>query len=236
MTPTIVFDFDGTLAIGDGPITAFARAIADSAGDPTFTDRALSALSSFANGDAEYRDGYDAVTRVATGEGVPTEAIGAAYDVSRTLLGTDDALVVPPAGLAAFLVRVGAGARLVLATNAPGNGVVSVLTAWGVADSFDAFHFSVGKPAGLIPVLRDALAEGPVLAVGDIVEFDLAPATELGADTALVGATAERSPASVTMRARSLTDLYDRIAEWVDSAASLTPSTSENPPSIERQN
>lgn len=236
MNPTIVFDFDGTLALGDGPISAFARAIADGSGDASFADRATAALTAFDSGAAAYRDGYDAVTRLATAEGVAAEAIGAAYDHSRTLLGSDDALVVPPVGLAEFLTRVGRRARLVLATNAPGDGVTAVLTAWGVADLFDAFHFTVGKPAGLVPVLRDALERGPVLAVGDIVEFDLAPATELGADTALVGATVERSTAAVTLRGRSLADLYDEIDAWVAAAASSPLPLSDTPPTTERQN
>lgn len=236
MRPTIVFDFDGTLALGDGPITAFARAIAESTGDARFIDRADAALADFATGETDYRDGYDAVTRVATGDGVSAATIGAAYDLSRTLLGTADALVAPPAGITEFLDRVGAHARLVLATNAPGDGVTEVLTAWGIARAFEDFHFTVGKPAGLIPVLRDALARGPVLSVGDIVALDLAPAQDLGADTALVGATAARSTASVTMRGSSLADLYDPIIAWVEAATSPTFSPPENPPSPERQN
>lgn len=236
MNPTIIFDFDGTLALGDGPISAFAREIGEASGDATFADRAATALAAFAAGEVDYRDGYDAVTRVAMADGVSPEAVGAAYDASRSLLGTAAAAVDPPEGLADFLARVGPRARLVLATNAPGEGVTAVLAAWGVADAFDDFHFTVGKPAGLIPVLRDALDRGPVLAVGDIVEFDLAPAAELGADTALVGATAERSTTAVTMRGRSLADLYDRIAAWAESAASPVPPPSEIPSTTERQN
>lgn len=234
--PTIVFDFDGTLALGDGPITAFATAIADSTRDTTFVERAAAALDAFASGQSDARDGYDAVTRLATSDGIPAATIGDAYDISRTLLGTADAMIAPPTDIADFLTRIGRHARLVLATNAPGAGVTEVLTAWGIVQSFDDFHFSVGKPAGLIPVLRAALAQGPVLAVGDIVALDLAPARDLGADTALVGATATWSTASVTMRGASLADLYEPIIAWVQSAASPTPSPSENLPSTERQN
>ncbi|MFB7892752.1 HAD family hydrolase [Microbacterium sp. NPDC056044] len=238
MTPTIVFDFDGTLALGDGPIAAFARAIAERTGDAAFPARAEAALAAFATGEAEYRDGYDAVTRVARAEGVSPEVIGAAYDASRALLGSPDAAVTAPDELAAFLARVGAHARLLLATNAPGDGVTAVLEEWGVAEVFDTLHFAVGKPDGLVPVLQDALARGPVLAVGDIVEFDLAPATQLGADTALVGATAARSTAAATMRGRTLADLYPQIQAWAEAAAStpvLSSSYQESLPT-ERHN
>lgn len=225
MTPTILFDFDGTLALGDGPIMAFARAITDRSGDVDFAARAATALAAFDSGETDTRDGYDAVTRIARAEGVESDAIGASYDASRALLGTSDAAVHPPEDLAAFLTELGTQARLVLATNAPGDGVTTVLRTWGVLDAFDALHFTVGKPAGLVPIMREALADGPVLAVGDIVDFDLAPATELGADTALVGATFERSTAPVTMRGRTLADLYEPILAWARTAtASLSVS------------
>lgn len=220
MPPTIIFDFDGTLALGDGPITAFARAIAERTGDTTFAALAEAALADFASGTGDARDGYDAVTRIAREQGVDATVIGAAYDTSRALLGTADAAVTTPDGLADLLDDLGSHARLVLATNAPGDGIMALLDAWGVADAFDAVHFTVGKPAGLVPLIRDALAHGSVLAVGDIVENDLAPAAELGADTALVGATFERSSTPATMRGRSLTELSDQILDWARTASS----------------
>ncbi|MDN6400144.1 MAG: HAD family hydrolase, partial [Brachybacterium sp.] len=54
-----------------------------------------------------------------------------------------------------------------------------------------------------------------VRAVGDIWEFDLAPAAELGADTALVGVR-EVPAARPTLRGETLTDLYDPIRAWVN--------------------
>lgn len=225
MPPTILFDFDGTLALGDGPITAFARAIAERTADASFAARAEAAIADFAAGTADARDGYDAVTRIARDQGVDAAVIGAAYDDSRALLGTDEAPVVSPDGLADFLDTLSCHARLVLATNAPGDGIAELLDTWGVTERFDAVHFAVGKPAGLVPLIREALATGPLLAVGDIVENDLAPAAVLGADTALVGATFERSTADATMRGHSLADLYDRILDWARTASSAPASS-----------
>src|SRR5699024_3096425 len=75
----------------------------------------------------------------------------------------------------------------VLATNAPDLGIDRALNVLGLTGTLTAVHCSVGKPAGLEPIIATALADGPTLAVGDIWESDLAPAQRLGADTALVG-------------------------------------------------
>ncbi|WP_460796119.1 HAD family hydrolase [Microbacterium sp. GXF0217] len=222
MTATLVLDFDGTIALGAGPLEAFARAVATAVDDAAFTDRALTDLVAFERGEADARDGYDVISTLAAAQGVSAEVLEAAYQSSRALLGSEHAAVAPPEGLAEFLNRIHGSVRVVLATNAPGAGIRPVLDGWGVTDLFDDLHFTVGKPAGLVPIIRAAVAEGPVLSVGDIFEFDLAPASELGASTALVGATAERSSAAVTMRARTIADLYGDIEAWAAAAASST--------------
>lgn len=221
MTPTIVFDFDGTLALGAGPIVAYARVIARRSGDTAFLDRAVSALAAFEAGDADhYRDGYDVVGSLAAEAGIDASVLNESYSASRAVLGSDDAPVTAPDGLAPFLDRVGRDAQILLATNAPSDSILPLLSSWGVAEAFDALHFTVGKPEGLRPILAHALEAGPVLAVGDIVDLDLVPAMELGADTALVGATASRASAPVTMRGATLSDLYSDIEAWAASAAS----------------
>ncbi|MBV0896113.1 HAD family hydrolase [Microbacterium sp. NC79] len=221
MTPSIVFDFDGTLALGHGPVIAFARAIADQAG-PDYLARVDESLAAYDAGSTEYRDGYDIVTQFAKADGVSAEALQVAYNVSRESLGTDAGSVGTMDDLAGFLKTVGTSARLVLATNAPETGVDRVLDAWGVTDLFDEKHFTVGKPAGLGGLVSRLLADGPVLSIGDIAINDLLPAQELGADTALVGATAQTSPINTTMRGASLAALRSDIEAWVASAAAGT--------------
>jgi len=223
VSATIVLDFDGTIALGAGPLEAFARAVATACGDAPFADRAMEAVSAFEHGEREARDGYDVISALAGEQGISAETLESAYQSSRALLGTEQAAITPPSGLADFLTRIRAGARVVLATNAPGAGILPVLDQWHVADLFDDLHFAVGKPAGLYPILRAAIAGGPVLSVGDIFEFDLAPAAELGAATALVGATAARSAERVTMRGRTIADLYGDIEAWAAHTASSTP-------------
>ncbi|MGV8882238.1 MAG: HAD family hydrolase [Rhodoglobus sp.] len=234
--PTIIFDLDGTLALGDGPLIAFARSVADRVGDTGFVGRARLAIDAFAEGESGYRDGYDAITQTATADGITSETLSAAYGQARIRFGSADAPVLPPDGLAAFLLDIGTRARLVLATNAPDDGVKALLESWGVADVFDAMHFTIGKPDGLVPIVREATQQGPVLAIGDIAEFDLLPAAQCGADTALVGSGATRSTVSVTMRALTLADLYDQITHWIESSSSSAPSSSDNPHPTERHN
>jgi phosphoglycolate phosphatase-like HAD superfamily hydrolase len=222
VTPSIILDFDGTIAVGPGPVLAYARLLAPDA-RPGFLDRVTAALAAHEAGSPEHRDGYDVVGSLARADHVPADALADAYLASRALLGTPQAPVSTLPDLPAFLADLRRHARVVLATNAPQVGIDRVLAQWGATTSFDAQHFTVGKPAGLVPVLRDALADGPVLAVGDVLALDLAPALDLGADTALVGPTAATTTATVTMRAATLADLRTDLQTWAAAAASSTP-------------
>lgn len=223
VTPTLVFDFDGTVAVGTGPVIAYAEEIAPHAGEG-FLDRVLETLEAFERGEERgYRDGYDVVARIAAEAGVDAAAAQAAYASSRALLGTDRAQVDVAPGLPELLVQLPDSTRVVLATNAPELGVERVLEVWGVRERFDELRYDLGKPDGLVPVIEEFIAHGPVLSIGDMVENDLAPAAALGADTALVGATAAASGASVTMRAVTLAELAPQIIAWARSAAASTP-------------
>lgn len=212
MASTIIFDFDGTVAVGNGPVLAYAREIAPHAGGD-YLARVEATLTAFDGGrDSTFRDGYDVVGSLATEAGVDPEARQRAYLASRGSLASSGAEPAP--GLADLLRELPDDARVVLATNAPRAGLEEVLAAWELRDGFDEIRDSVGKPDGLTPIVREALAHGPVLSIGDIVENDLAPASALGAATALVGATAATSPADVTMRGSTLADLAPTILAW----------------------
>lgn len=222
MLPSIVFDFDGTLALGHGPVLAYARIVSPMAA-AGYLERVEAELDRFDAGESEFRDGYDVVGSLATADGVPAEILEAVYQSSRVLVGTALAPVDTVPELDAFLAGLSRSARLILATNAPEKGADRVLAAWGVRERFDEIHFTVGKPAGLAAVVTRLLQDGPVLSIGDIAAFDLVPVQSLGVDTALVGATYEISPAQVTMRGRSVDALRTDIETWAASAASSTP-------------
>lgn len=234
MTPTIVFDFDGTIAVGSGPVIAYAREVARASSDGGLLARVESALAAFESGGGVYRDGYDVVGSLAELAGVDPATRTTAYRRSRALLGTDLAPVEPAPGIVELLTALRPHARIVLATNAPAAGIEPLLQRWGVRDCFEELRFAIGKPAGLESMIREALAAGPVLAIGDIVEFDLAPAIALGADTALVGVTAAHAAAPVTMRGRTLAELREDIEDWAASAATAAPAPNGAATPIER--
>lgn len=228
---TVVFDFDGTLALGRGPLNAYATCLGELAG-PEVVTACREAIELFDTGRTAYRDAYDAVRVSALALGVTDGQLSAAYLRSRELLATDAAPIRPPDGLAEFLEQLRPGATCVLATNAPDIGVERSLDVLGITALIDDVHTDLGKPAGLEPIITEALAAGPTLAVGDIWENDLAPAERLGAETALVGVSSAGHP---TMRGTTLTDLYSPILGWATrlQGPEATPATTGH--SSERQ-
>ncbi|WP_084077981.1 HAD family hydrolase [Demequina sp. NBRC 110057] len=221
MRPTVIFDFDGTLALGDGPVRAYARCVADAAGDSRIVDDFEDALVRIAAGSTAFRDGYHAVAASAASHGVDAATMDAAYLASRALLGTDEAPIEAPAGLGDFLDALAEHADRLLVTNAPDINLDLAIASLGAAGKFEGRVTSARKPVGIEAVVTDALTRGPVLSIGDIHEYDLAPAAALGADTALVGPAAARPPATITMAAVHLPDLYPAIQSWAAQSARL---------------
>ncbi|MDQ1216965.1 FMN phosphatase YigB (HAD superfamily) [Microbacterium arborescens] len=215
----IIFDFDGTVALGDGPVLAYARAVAVASGAPDrFLARVDDGLRGRPTGHGAPLDAYDVIRLVAEDAGVGAEALSRAYLDSRALLGTDLAPVQAPVGLAAAATRL--PAECVLVTNAPAIRVAETLDALGLGEAFARIVTDAGKPAGLERLL-DApdVRDRRVLAVGDIWRNDLEPAHRRGHDTALVGPWTDAA-ASPTFHADTLTELLPRIEAW---AAASTP-------------
>lgn len=216
--PTLVLDFDGTLALGRGPLQAYVAALGRQCEDPVARERlrreCLAAVVEFDAGATPHRDAYDAVRTTALGLGSSDEQLARAYLASRDELGTPAAPVIAPDGLAAFLTELSPLAHCVLVTNAPDRGIDRALRSLGILEAVAEQHHDVGKPDGLAPIIAAHLERGPVLAVGDIWEYDLAPADHLGADTALVGVR-EVPEARPTLRGATLSDLYEPIRHWV---------------------
>jgi len=219
---TVIFDFDGTVALGSGPLLAFARSIGDRTNADVLAD-ARKALWSFETGHSDHRDGYGAIATAAKAHGIDPAEIDGAYHASRSGLGTDAAPLNIPDGFGDFLGRLTQLADVWLATNAPPTGIDSFFSGVGISHYFSRKCFKVGKPDGLHSLLAEASARGPVLSVGDIYDYDLAPAVAIGAATALVGATTARERRAVTMRAASLDALYPEIEAWAAAAVPSSP-------------
>lgn len=212
---TVVFDFDGTLALGRGPLDAYAIGLHDFASAAVVT-ACQAAVQQFDAGETNFYDAYDAVRMTALDHGISDDQLSGAYLRSREQLATANAPIYPPDGLGQFMADLARSATCVVATNAPDIGIDRSLTVLGIADSVSEVHCSLGKPAGLEPIIAAHLADGPTLAVGDIWANDLGPAHELGADTALVGVSHPDTPP--TMRGATLTDLFHDILHWATQA------------------
>lgn len=210
MNSILLFDFDGTIALGDGPVLAYAQQVAAGLGDDgTFLDDVRAILAA-ADGDA--LDGYDAVRRVAETRGADARLLSAAYLASRAQLGTADAPITAPDGLASFLA--GVDAERILVTNAPAIRIVDALETLGLRGLFDRIVTDAGKPQGLEAVLDDLPVDARVLSIGDIWHNDLAPAHARGQATALIGGFSDRD-ATPTFRAAEFSTLVPQLEAWL---------------------
>ena len=236
----LLLDFDGTVAVGHGPVHAYARAAAsglapaaatafraevhaavEALGDPAPAGRPAGHRAGRGRRSSDALlplDGYDLVRELAERHGVGPLALSAAYLASRHALGTDDAPVSAPRWLAAVLAELRTEARVVLATNAPDIRLAETLADLGLTGLLDAVLTDVGKPAGMDRVLDrcGAAPGGPVrvLSIGDVWANDLAPVAARGHATALVS---RRPPpeARPTWTVTELPELYPALRDWV---------------------
>src|SRR5699024_12215024 len=77
----VIFDFDGTVALGHGPVRAYADAIPAErlANSAAFAEQVEMALAELDDLTSDYRDGYHAVAELATAQGITPEALSQAY-------------------------------------------------------------------------------------------------------------------------------------------------------------
>lgn len=245
----MVFDFDGTISLGDGPVRSYARHIAAGL-DRGSRDAFLAKVDAGLGGelpldgatfDSEPVDGYDLVRLLSLRFDVTDDARSTAYLRSREELASDTAPVSAPDGIVQFLAKARPNATLVLATNAPNIRIPETLEFLGLAAAFDAVHTSVGKPTGLEAIIDDLLAGAAhrsatdLLSVGDVWVNDLEPAHRRGGGTALVGPRLDLA-AMPTLRAETLPELYPRLTAWLSgSTFPSAPSAHQHtapPPSL----
>lgn len=216
--PVLIFDFDGTVSLGDGPVRAYAAAVAAEVGaGPEFAAEVAARVSSPSS---DCVDDYDAVRKVALDQGIGDAALSRAYLGSRRVLATDAAPVKAPTGLAQFLADVGAERRAerILLTNAPAIRLAEALASLGLTGSFDRILTDAGKPAGLEALLDTLAPERRVLSVGDVWRNDLAPAHDRGHATALVGSRPQPAAAPDFVGA-TVTEVLPAITDWLATSA-----------------
>ena len=221
--PAVVFDFDGTVCIGDEPVRAYAAAVlARSEAAPAVASEVTEALESFLSGRSgasDFLDGYAAVAALTAPFATPEQQEDA-YQSTRQELAAGGILVTAPAGLAALLHELAPLAERVLVTNAPETGIASTLDAIGLGGCFDRVFTSAGKPSGwsaILPELTTAAGRPAerVLSIGDIWVNDLAEPFAAGSAVFLIdrfgAASAAETPHAA---AATIEQLYPAISAW----------------------
>lgn len=227
----LIFDFDGTVSLGIGPVLAYARCVATALGarssDPDTAAMCVAAVergllsadeTGVAPGGLAPVDGYDLVRLIASSYGATATELADGYRASRELLATSAAPVTAPQGFAEFLSE--ARAERILLTNAPNIRITAALEELGLSGVFDTVITDAGKPLGMGTLLdsfgpnADGAAR-PVLSIGDVWANDLEPAQRRGHATALVGSV-QTAGATPDLRGDSVTALLPALRAWLD--------------------
>ncbi len=222
---SVLFDFDGTVCLGEGPVLEFAQLLDQRLPGHGFTRHVREFIQHpQAPGPFQHCDDpYDIISIISTDAGFPASLTNAAYADSRE--NAAHSAIRTPERFAEFVRSL--PANCVLATNSPAHEFDQFLHQLGLVGAFSSIVTSAGKPAGMHSIIPELLARGPVLSVGDKWINDLAPAQFLGADTALVDTyDRQKDRGRATLRARNLESLYEHIHSWCTNAvpqATRTP-------------
>ncbi len=222
MERSVIFDFDGTVCIGDEPALAYARAVAEA--EPRLGDLPTRVAAYLRGEDSsiDADDGYQAVQLAATAAGVPLEVIQTAFLAARAGISDGSIDVRAPEGLSELLTLLrDGGVRAVLVTNAPPGGLDRILARLDLSDAFDSIYADAGKPHGMEAILDDAVGAGRIewsnlLSIGDIWENDLRIPHERGAATALIDPL-NRRRGQPDVRTETLGGLTPWVKEWMKS-------------------
>lgn len=218
----LLFDFDGTVCLGDAPAYDYARRVA-AALDADDERDFLAAHDAFCKGRPttastfDALDPYNAVRRLAGDYGLGEEVRLPAYLAARAGMAAGEFELSAPQGLRELLWDLPHGVRTVLVTNAPLDGLESILAHIKLDGLFDRMIGDAAKPEGLGPILDGLLTDheaSSLLSIGDIPRNDLAPALERGCATAYIDRFGRPWPRA-DVSAGSIQELYGFIHRWV---------------------
>lgn len=222
VTGTVVFDFDGTLCLGDGPVRSYARhAYANLAPKPRYEaekvlddylDDSLPAQTLNTYG---WQDGYDVVAYFCRDHMAPSQ-LQNAYLASRTDLARGFTTSHIPSGMKDFLRKLGAlGCRRILLSNSPIIGLRETLERFALTDDFDAIVPDASKPSqwpSHLQAFTKQSASEHLLSIGDYWSNDIAPVLAAGYEAAYIhGCKSPGTHPRATYQAPELPDMYDDI-------------------------
>lgn len=234
-TLALLFDFDGTLYVGDLPILAYARHAAELLPDDAATDL-IDGIRFFLEGKSmsgrgadlsAAQDGHAGVEMLARAAGLSSESLDGAYRLARQDLARSAFALDVPEGLPELLNDLHDVYVLVI-TNTDLTGVAEVLTAIEIAGHIDQIITDADKPSTMSGHVADALAhigatDAPhrLMVVGDHWTNDLSDAFAAGSQTALVDRF-HRGDGTPHLRAASLAELVPGIRQWAERLGGLT--------------
>jgi len=144
------------------------------------------------NGWTYLGDGWTVVHYLTRGFGIPREAYIDAFHASRYAMSRGELSFVPsPLWRPTFDRLRAGGVYLVMQTNSSEDSGLPTLEYLGIADRFDEYIYSAGKPAGMDVVFRRlqeerGIAAERILSVGDHPWNDIDSARNLGGRTLLI--------------------------------------------------
>ncbi len=195
----LMLDFDGTAYVGDLPVQAYARRLAEQLPEPAGVALIAGARRFLERrevpGDpgtdlSAAEDGYQAVELLAVAAGLDAGQISAGYRASRHDLAASAFALDPVEGLAALLHELGSLAVVKVISNADATGVHEVLDGVGLTPWLDEVIVDAGKPDCWPDLLRRTIdlvgSARRIMAVGDRWNGDLAAVAAAGGWTALI--------------------------------------------------
>lgn len=214
--PILILDFDGTLCVGEGPVRAYAQAVAALLSEEQAATL-ISELSAYTAGrrpHSDFGDAYELVHGLGAGLLSP-EQRQACYHESRRWLARHPDQVHAPDGLAEFLASLN-DVLTILVTNSPTESARSALDGLGLAEVIDEVQGSANKPHGFdqrLSTLLDGRDPRRLMSVGDLWANDIQPALHAGCLGAWINPYG-LAPRPAQLSAPDFPSMYSSIAEW----------------------
>jgi FMN phosphatase YigB (HAD superfamily) len=219
MRKVVVFDFDGTVILGDKPYYRCAEIISKqlpASEANVFLSRVEGALAHSIPFPGE--DGWNMLSDLSR-EFTSNDIYTASFHQTRKEMLEKGDMTYMPDAVKALLGRIRPYVVLALASNSPPIYVEPVVRKYSLDSYFTYVRPGAGKPAGFVRMVRQIIEQERlpkdcrVLSVGDHYINDIFPAVESGWDGAFVNPFG-LDPRRSTVSAENIADLSPWIVSW----------------------
>ncbi len=220
MRKIVVFDFDGTVILGDQPYLRCAEIISKQL-SPSDADAFLSKVNAALTHTIPFpgEDGWNLLSNLSR-EYISGDAFTTAFHETRREMLVRDDMTYMPDSVKLLLRRIKPFAVLALASNSPPPYVEPVVRKYSLDSYFSYVNPSAQKPARFHHMVMQIINQEKlpedcrVLSVGDHYINDILPAVESGWDGAFVNPFG-LDPRKSTVSAENIEALSDWITDWV---------------------